>query len=277
MKSSLEQFIVFTDLDGTLLNHDDYSFEAAIPAINRLKKYKIPLILVTSKTIEEVRTLRNALDIDWPYICENGSLLVFPDAYSYLGDKISGARRSEKGESIYLRGSTRSELLDMLEVLRHHYKFTQFSKMSTSEIMECTGLNHEEAVQANLRLASEPLLWQDEENRIEEFTARVLENNLQIIKGGRFYHIMGNTDKSEAVEELKLGIERYNSTKAHSIVLGDSENDLAMLRSATTAIVIPKLDGSHLQLDQSESVVYALKHGASGWCESILEILNQLN
>ncbi len=42
--------LVFTDLDGTLLNHDDYSWEAARPALEELQRQSIPLILVSSKT-----------------------------------------------------------------------------------------------------------------------------------------------------------------------------------------------------------------------------------
>ena len=50
----MNRLIVFTDLDGTLLDHDDYSFEAARPALAKLETLNIPVILTTSKTATEV-------------------------------------------------------------------------------------------------------------------------------------------------------------------------------------------------------------------------------
>jgi HAD superfamily hydrolase (TIGR01484 family) len=46
--------LVFTDLDGTLLDHHTYSFEPALPALNSLKEKNIPLIICTSKTRAEI-------------------------------------------------------------------------------------------------------------------------------------------------------------------------------------------------------------------------------
>ena len=39
-----KNFIIFTDLDSTLLD-ENYSWEKAKPALNELNKLKIPLIL----------------------------------------------------------------------------------------------------------------------------------------------------------------------------------------------------------------------------------------
>ena len=52
---------IFTDLDGTLLDHDTYSWAPAAPAIERIKKLGIPLIAISSKTLAELSHL-NATD-----------------------------------------------------------------------------------------------------------------------------------------------------------------------------------------------------------------------
>ncbi|MDA0672462.1 MAG: haloacid dehalogenase, partial [Cyanobacteria bacterium] len=49
--------LFFTDLDGTLLNGEDYGYEAALPVLETLKARQIPVIPVTSKTRAEVETL----------------------------------------------------------------------------------------------------------------------------------------------------------------------------------------------------------------------------
>ena len=276
MKNKRTQVIVFTDLDGTLLNHDDYSFDAARPTIARLAKLQIPLIFVTSKTIDEVKELSSKLGIGSPYICENGSLIVIPEHFVYLAENISASKTIKNNATVCVKGNTRSELLSILDSLHHHFRFRHFAQMSDVEIAEHTGLALEQAAQANQRLASEPVLWQEDETTLKNFITQVEARGLRVVKGGRFYHIMGNTDKSEAVSEIISAFESYNSVTVHSIALGDSENDLAMLQAATTAVVMPRPDGSYMSFDHKIPVIYSAKHGACGWSESLEGLLNQL-
>ena len=49
--------VIFTDLDGTLLDHETYSWEAARPALDRSEAARHPWILVTSKTRGRSRVL----------------------------------------------------------------------------------------------------------------------------------------------------------------------------------------------------------------------------
>ncbi|MCK5421566.1 MAG: HAD-IIB family hydrolase, partial [Deltaproteobacteria bacterium] len=67
--------MVFTDLDGTLLEHETYSSEAAIPAINALKEKNIPLIFCTSKTRAEIEEIQFQLKNIHPFISENGGAI----------------------------------------------------------------------------------------------------------------------------------------------------------------------------------------------------------
>jgi hypothetical protein len=52
--------VVFSDLDGTLLDHETYSFDAARPGLDALKSRGIPLILASSKTRAEMQDLGTA-------------------------------------------------------------------------------------------------------------------------------------------------------------------------------------------------------------------------
>ena len=74
--------IIFTDLDGTLLDHHTYRFDAAVEALTELKFRSIPVILNTSKTAEESITLSIELDICHPVIVENGGAIVLPANYA---------------------------------------------------------------------------------------------------------------------------------------------------------------------------------------------------
>ena len=70
-------FFISTDLDGTLLDHHDYSFQAALPAIKACEQQSIPIIFNTSKTEAEVDYLQKQMDIKGNMIIENGSALIF--------------------------------------------------------------------------------------------------------------------------------------------------------------------------------------------------------
>ena len=74
--------LVFSDLDGSLLDHDTYSHAAAAPALQRLDQHHIPLILVSSKTRVEIERLRSDLNNSHPFISENGAAVFVPKALS---------------------------------------------------------------------------------------------------------------------------------------------------------------------------------------------------
>jgi|GEM_PF-4270088 len=71
-------FLVSTDLDGTLLDHYSYDWQAAAPSLARLAKLGIPVVINTSKTFEEVVSLQSSMLLTAPFIVENGSALFLP-------------------------------------------------------------------------------------------------------------------------------------------------------------------------------------------------------
>ena len=79
---------VFTDLDGSLLDHHTYSFADARPALGRIREQRIPLVFVTSKTRPEVERLQATLGIREPTL----SLKTAPAILCH--DRYRGWRRS---------------------------------------------------------------------------------------------------------------------------------------------------------------------------------------
>ena len=73
--------VVFTDLDGTLLDHGTYSFEPARPGLEALLEAGIPLVFCTSKTRLETERWRRALANVHPFIVENGGAVYVPEGY----------------------------------------------------------------------------------------------------------------------------------------------------------------------------------------------------
>ena len=82
MTAKLSTLLVFSDLDGSLLDHYTYSFLEALPTVNLLEQLNIPLVLASSKTRAEIIELRSALGNRHPFIVENGAAVFIPQPIS---------------------------------------------------------------------------------------------------------------------------------------------------------------------------------------------------
>ena len=73
-------YLVFSDLDGTLLDTDTYDFTPAKEAIAFLKKQHFPLILCSSKTKAEIEVYHKRMGLKTcPFISENGGAIFIPN------------------------------------------------------------------------------------------------------------------------------------------------------------------------------------------------------
>lgn len=261
--SMMKSLLVVTDLDGSLLDHHSYSFDAARPALQLLQGYNIPLILNSSKTAAEIRQLREALGNICPYIVENGAGIYVPDQHGR--------------EALVSFGINRADVLAVLARLRREqgFRFTGFADMTTEELMACTGLDAESAVQAKERDFTEPLLWQDSEARYQAFCETVQQEGLQAVRGGRFVHVAAPADKGQAMSWLRDYYERENGRRPLLIALGDGENDVSMLEAADYPVVI-KSPVNTAPVVHHANVMYTEPEGPQGWNEAVTSLLNSL-
>jgi len=254
--------LVFTDLDGTLLDHDSYSFSAANKAINKLKSLNIPIIPVTSKTLSELEALLNALDLDSPVIAENGGIIATPKG------KFKGFKSdiSYKNFDVLQLSPVYSVINHTLREIREKYKlhFTGFNDLTVKTVAELTGLTIIQSFQAKERLCSEPLVWQDSPENLLRFEKILNEMDFSLTRGGRFYHVMGKTDKGKSMLKLS-GLYPGNNL---NIALGDSPNDISMLSAADFSAVINRKNNIPLVLDKRPEFLYeSVASGPSGWQE----------
>ena len=273
LNKSSSQIIIFTDLDGTLLDHETYSWDAANPALDLIHEHNIPLILNSSKTKDEQLQLRAALNNSHPFIVENGGAVIIPEFY-FNTDHIT---RTDAFNIEYF-GIPHEQLIEAINEYRHKntVKFSGFSDMSVEEICACTGLDSESSARAKARTCTEPLLWQDSEKLVHQLRDFLHEHGLQLVKGGRFYHVMGQFSKADGVKWLIKQYAEFYKQSVISIALGDSPNDAEMLNAVDYPIVIPAHDGIRLRIDHP-NVIYAKEAGPAGWREGLLHLLqNQL-
>lgn len=120
------QIIIFTDLDGTLLDEDTYSFKKAITGLKRLKEKNIPLIFCTSKTRAEIEFYRKKLHNNHPFISENGGGIFIPKCYFTHGNR--------KGYSIIRFGEDYSKIIRVIKEIKKKYNIKCFYEMSAEEL-----------------------------------------------------------------------------------------------------------------------------------------------
>jgi mannosyl-3-phosphoglycerate phosphatase len=271
----MRQFVIFTDLDGTLMDHDTYEFQEAEAALEVLRGQSIPVIICSSKTRAEIEACRRRMGVKAPFIVENGAAIFVPrDMLNLRGENFVA-----RGDYHVLElGAPYAVLRNTWEAIKGAEKFRMrgFSEMSVEEIGELTGLSIEEARLAAMREYSEPFVFSDTAERLQRFERLVAQRGLQVTKGGRFYHLLGESDKGKAVQVLKkLYAQTYPRTKLWAVGLGDSANDIPMLKQVDLPVLIRKKTGQWEDLQGIGPVVKSAKPGPKGWAEEVLRIVLQ--
>jgi mannosyl-3-phosphoglycerate phosphatase len=267
--------LVFSDLDGTLLDHDSYQYDAATTALAALRARNIPLILATSKTLAEVSLLHQQLELDAPCIVENGAGVALPAGfYRHLPDDL---QRIDKW-LLKRFGRLRDEFLPSLHSIRRHggYDFTGFDDMSIEEISSRTGLGLDAARRAANRQFTEPIVWQDSESHWRDFEKELQRVGLGAVRGGRFIHISGGGSKGNALNWIRQLFVTGCNKPLRTMALGDSDNDIDMLCAADIPVVIRSPAHGIPTIECRADIIVSEANGPQGWNSAILEQLAAL-
>ncbi|MFH1079782.1 MAG: HAD-IIB family hydrolase [Pseudomonadota bacterium] len=264
------QWVIFSDLDGSLLNYDDYSFEEARPALEKIRRREIPLILTTSKTRTEVEIVLGEMGLEEPFIIENGAALFFPTGYR--GWDMANGFATQPYRVIQL-GMPYTEIRTFVKRMTPRFKIKGFGDCSVQEIADMTGLPYEKARLAKEREFTEPFLLGDEKN-IDELNYLASKDKIKIARGGMFYHFMGiRQDKGEAVKLMKSIFRRSIAGVVRFVGIGDSANDIPMLENVDIPVLIPHADGRFEQVDLP-NLTRACSSGSKGWNGVVEDILD---
>ncbi|WP_202410285.1 mannosyl-3-phosphoglycerate phosphatase [Pseudomaricurvus sp. HS19] len=267
--AATRQWLIVSDLDGSLLDHHNYSFAAAEPLLAVLAQAGVDVALCTSKTRAEVTVLREKLGNASPFIVENGAAVYLPKS----SFPTCPADATDAGD-YWLRSfcEPRSHWLALVERLKQHSDadFTHFAAMSTAEVAAATGLSLAEAGQACQREFGEPLLWRDSEEKLAQVSDWLRQQGATVLAGGRFVHVCGDADKGQALKWLAQQCAQREPDKQFiTMALGDSGNDVAMLEAADFAVVIRSPVKAPPELRRQEGAYFTRDCGPVGWVEGV--------
>ncbi|MFN7937083.1 MAG: HAD-IIB family hydrolase [Bryobacteraceae bacterium] len=247
------QHLVFSDMDGTILDHHTYSFEAARPALQRLSELRVPVIFATSKTRAETEYWRRVIDAPHPFIVENGGAAYIPTGSGY---------------ETMVWGTPYAQLVEALQRASHDSgcAVRGFASMTINEVAEACELPLDMAAMAAQREYDEPFEVLNPE-RAHHLTEAIAAQGLQVTRGGRFWHITGANDKGLAVEAVQ---QRYSGPH-RTIGLGDGLNDVPLLLACDVAVIIRSSQSGAIQQQVPHGTI-TISPGPAGWNEAILSL-----
>jgi mannosyl-3-phosphoglycerate phosphatase len=276
----MKKALIFTDLDGSLLDHRTYSYSAASPILSRLKKNKIPLIPVSSKTFDEIIILRKRLNNNDPFIVENGAAIYIPkDYFTEQPEKTKTIKNNDSVFWEYTTAKPRNYWVEILTEIETEFKnqFLTFSALGDAGIVKHTGLSIEQSKRANQRNFSEPLLWIGKQSKKIDFIDAIKSMGADIVAGGRFLHVIDPLScKGSSMEWLKKTYKDDEPKNNYlSIAAGDSANDISMLNVADFSAVIRSPVHSRPKLKNEKKCYISDQFGPLGWNQIINIILEE--
>jgi mannosyl-3-phosphoglycerate phosphatase family protein len=172
--------VVFTDLDGTLLDHETYQPGPARESLIRLIEEGVSVVLCSAKTRAEQMQLQTDLGVETFSIIENGAAVVTPTetiSLFGLGYREVARRLEESAEeaAVSVRG---------------------YGDMTLDEIADLTGLPIEDAERARDREYSVTFSVAGDDVHAETRLRESLgERGLNLIRGSRFWTAVGKHNR----------------------------------------------------------------------------------
>jgi len=183
--------IFMTDLDGTLLGHDDFAFAAIRDDILAFLDAGVPIIPNSSKTQAEMEVFCQRLGVRLPYICENGAALVNADLLA-AGDLKVTPDPIVAGRPV---AALMSEWIAAVDpVLRRSCVF--IDALDAAEQTAVLGLSGDDLDRALARDYSVLFCFEGDEQAFLRLCAEATAAALSIHRGGRVCCLSGQHDKS---------------------------------------------------------------------------------
>jgi mannosyl-3-phosphoglycerate phosphatase len=273
--------LIFTALEGALVDPRTDSFAGAEEALSELEHRKIAYVLLTSRTREEIEPIRRKLGHNHPFVTENGGGIFFPDGYFSL--RIPGAVRTARYLSI-AQGRPYKEICEALDEIAEEcgVGVAGFHHMSLREIADNTGLRPRVAELARAREFDEPFYFTSaDEKAVARFVEVARERGFDLRRGPKFWHLSAKCDAARAVRTLAQLFREATHIKLRLVGIGGGQEDLPWLRAVDQAILLPDTRGEATPSIQSQAnegrtraIVMGDTPGPAGWNKAVLGLLS---
>jgi mannosyl-3-phosphoglycerate phosphatase len=268
------QKVVFTDIDGTLIDLISGKYGESDKLIYTLRENKVPVVLCSAKTFAEQNKIRDDLGLMDPFIVENGGAIIIPKNYFDFHSDIEQTRiKEEQGYIIIELGESTREIRTKLDEIKKKLKieFKGVADVSIEELSILATMPIDYAKRMSEREYGETIL-QIKKSDIPMFTTSIEKMGIKVIHGGRFFDVTMGTDKGKAASILINLFRKKYHNQIKFFGVGDSANDASMLKLMDVPMVVQKPDSSWPELE-IKNVIRLKGIGPEGWKSAFDKIM----
>jgi mannosyl-3-phosphoglycerate phosphatase len=280
----MSQYLIFSDIDNTLLQSyiikegeiyhiEEYGEIKEI--VQKLRKNNIPLVLCSSKTRFEQEKIRKYLEINDPYVVENGGAIFIPENYFPIDLEEFGLSIKRNNENLVIElGKSYNRIIETLQEIREifHIEFIAVHDLSLPELAQKVGISIEDAKLMASREYSETIL-EININKLDKLKKILNDRGLRILQGTRYNTVSSLHDKGSAISILKkLYSIKYENEKIESIGIGDAFNDIPMFENVDKPFLVRNIQNSYSPM-KINNLIRVNGIGQTGWKEIILNYI----
>ncbi len=261
-----KQIIIFTDLDGSLLDKDTFKFNIIENYFRELILKNIIIIPNSSKTEAELLDFNKQYNLNLSFIEENGSCihglnLINPN----LPKKVLISRTVDKIYEIY-NNNVPNNLKN---------KITLIQNLNLKKQEEIFGLPLNKLKLAINRKYTIPIKFNG--SQIEKYELIEILNNvgLTLQTGGRIINICDNINKSKAMSKIIELISKEIDDEVVTIGVGDNQNDIEMLKLCDHPCLV-RNDNFNSALINIDNLIKSTEPSPMGWADVIKTAIQKI-
>lgn len=275
--------VIFTDLDGTLLDYDGYAWQRAGGSLQHVRTRRIPLVFCSSKTLQEQMSYQHEMELEEPMVVESGGAVAVPRGY--FPDEVVEGVAAEEGADLRGVGDRRilalargiDDLRRALDEVRDEtgLPVRGFTEVSLAELMERTGLPEAHALRARSREYSETVHLDAGPEAWEELSSALEERGFGLHGSGPLATVVdAATDKGRGVRVVTLLFRRSGGEELETVALGDGLTDEPMFRAVDRGFLVERPGGGWAEIDLP-GVERVAGVGPHGWEPVVRRLLGE--
>jgi len=251
--------IIFSDLDGTILDKNSFKFDKIKNYIRKLISKRVILVPNSSKTEIEIKNFIEELGIDLPFICENGSAIHNLNLINKkLPKKLILSKDIKSISKLYLEKVP----------LKIRKKIIDLRKINKADQIKIFGLPKNKIKHALKRSFTIPIKFTDEIKDKKKFIKIIKNSGLKIQEGGRIMNLGDNVDKSLAMQIFLKKVKTFIKDPIKTIGIGDSHNDIGMLKNTDIPCLVYN-EGFNRKNIKIKKLIVSDKPSPQGWADVI--------
>ena len=221
--------LIFTDLDGSLLDKKKFHFTKAKKYIRELISKDVLIIPNTSKTENEIKLFLKELNLKLPFISENGSEIHNINLIKKKFPKRITLARTKKIIYKIFEKNTDKTILDKCDFI---YKM---SKRNQTKVLGLKG----KKLQASLkRKFTFPFIFRGSLAQKNSLLSNSNKLGISIQEGGRVMNLGDKVNKGLALRKVIKILKNNKKNNLSTIAVGDNANDLSMLKTSNYPCII---------------------------------------